>query len=387
MLGSALLTSVLSSSTLAQITANLPGKPAVTAEDSISLAGDLIDNVLVPRTGNPLTEPSTIAPFNLGSFDIVINAGPTLAGNAAALAAFNRAAVAWEARISDSITVTIAADLGTLGPGILGSTSSVILQGPYTTIRDQMVVDGANEADDSITASLPTALQFTATIPAGRSLSGNLLGSKANLKALGFTGLDVTFGVTDATITFSNSFAFDFDNSDGVVGIDFETVAAHELGHALGFFSIVDSVNAGQNPIPPVTLDLFRFADGTAEDPTTIPEFTTFPRNLVPGVTAITDEINGSPERQMSTGLTNPSFPGTDGRQASHWKDDDLSGFFIGLMDPTLASGQFYGPQDSDFRALDLIGYEIISLVPESNSVLVALSLVGLVGWRVLRKA
>ena len=59
----------------------------------------------------------------LGSFNIVINAGAGLAGNAAALAAFNRAADQWEAWISDPITVTIVADLQNLGnPSIIGST-------------------------------------------------------------------------------------------------------------------------------------------------------------------------------------------------------------------------------------------------------------------------
>jgi hypothetical protein len=88
----------------------------------------------------------------------------------------------------------------------------------------------------------------------------------------------------------------------------------------------------------------------------------------------------------MSTGTTNASFPGTDGRQAGHWKADELTGNFIGLMDPTLAPGQFYGPQDSDFRALDLIGFEIAP-VPEPQSILIAVSLAGLAGWRERRKS
>jgi hypothetical protein len=131
-----------------------------------------------------------------------------------------------------------------------------------------------------------------------------------------------------------------------------------------------------------LTLDLFRFANNTAADPGTALDFTAFARNQIPGVDAITDEINGlNAERRMSTGLTNVSFPGTDGRQASHWKADELTGNFIGLMDPTLAPTQFYGPQDSDFRALDLIGYEVAP-VPEPAAILVAASLLGIAGWR-----
>jgi len=375
----ALLAAVLAPSARGQITVGLPGSAA--EESALSVAGDLVDNVLVPRPAGQSLGEVSVPPVNLGTFDIVIVPGATLAGNAAALAAFNRAALAWEARISDPIVITINADLASLGAGIIGSTSSVVLQAGYTAIRDSMVADSVGEADDTIVASLPTAGQFLATVPSvpASSLSGNLLGTKANLKALGFAGLDVSFGVSDASITFSTNFSFDFDNSNGVGAglMDFETVAAHEIGHALGFFSIVDSVNAGQTSISPNTLDLFRFANGTANDPTTAANFTTFARNLVPGTNAINDEINGAiPELGMSTGLTS-SFAGTDGRQASHWKADELTGNFIGIMDPTLAFGQFYGPQDTDFRALDLIGYEVVQVPIPEPSALSALLLGG----------
>jgi hypothetical protein len=232
--------------------------------------------------------------------------------------------------------------------------------------------DAADEPSNAIVASIPTVAQFTAFVPAGVSLNGNIVASKANLKALGFTGLDTSFGVSDASITFSTGFAFDFDNRDGVTPgqTDFETVAAHEIGHALGFFSIVDSINAGATSVSFSTLDLFRFVNDIAgQDPATSGDFTTFPRNLVPGADGITDEINGV-ERRMSTGLPNISFPGTDGRQASHWKADELTGVFIGLMDPTLASGVAYGPADSDFRALDLIGYDVVSLKKRRGQVI-----------------
>ena len=341
--------------------------PPVT-EGTITLAGDLIDNVLVPRTGDSITVAPGLPPQNLGTFDIVIVPGVNLAANAAALAAFNRAAQAWEARISDPITITINADMAALGAGIIGSASSVTLQAGYSSIRNAVVADAVGELDDAITASLPTAAQFVGTVPSGSALSGLVLGTKANLKALGFTGLDDSFGVSDAAITFSTAFSFDFDNSNGVgAGLtDFETVAAHEIGHALGFFSIVDSVNGGATSISPSTLDLYRFANNEADDPSTAGEFTTFARNFIPGVDAITDEATAL-ELRMSTGLSNVNFSGTDGRQGSHWKADDLTGNFIGLMDPTLAAGQFYGPQESDFRALDLIGYDLV-MVPEISS-------------------
>jgi hypothetical protein len=63
------------------------------------------------------------------------------------------------------------------------------------------------------------------------------------------------------------------------------------------------------------------------------------------------------PELSLSTGR--PDGTGGDGRQASHWKDDDLSGFYIGIMDPTQPTGTLGRITDSDLMALDAMGYTI----------------------------
>jgi hypothetical protein len=318
-------------------------------------------------------------PNNLGTFGIVIVPGPGLASNAPALAAFNRAAQAWSGQFSDPITVTINADLRSTDPGgnpfpagVIGSTSSVTLQGGYDLIRNQMVADAQAQppsANNQIVSSLPTSGQFSANLPAGRSFGGNILVTKANAKALGFTGLDGTFGVSDANMVFNSGFTFDFDSSNGVTPgqIDFQTTATHEIGHALGFTSIVDSVN--NNPtltsVSPTTLDLFRFgqSSGNPQNPS---DFTTFARELRPGQDSITDDLTS--EYRMSSGLQTAEFPagsGTDGQQASHWKDDVQSGVFVGIMDPTLAFGTIETPTDADYRAFDLIGYDV---VPEPSA-------------------
>ena len=83
----------------------------------------------------------------------------------------------------------------------------------------------------------------------------------------------------------------------------------------------------------------------------------------------------------MSTGLTGA---GSDGRQASHWKADELTGALIGLMDPTLANGVSYSATEADFRALDLIGYDIAA-IPEPNRgamLVLGLAVFGLVRLR-----
>jgi len=379
----ALLAAVLVPFARGEITVGLPNSDAV--DSPVTFYGHLVDNVPVPvapRTGGAQSPGEVSAPpVSIGTFNIVLNAGAALAGNAAALAAFNRAALQWEGFFSDPITITIDANLANLGnPSIIGQASSVLLQAGYNTIRNQLVADSALDLDDSINALLPTAAQFTAQVPAGFSLNGNLVGTKANLKAMGFTGLDGLFGASDGQITFNSTFAFDFDNSNGVTPgtVDFETVAIHEIGHTLGFISAVDFVDSvAAQAFSPEILDLFRFRNGTANDPTLPANFTTFARDLSFNTDAITDFVlpsaGGEPiENRMSTG-----FNLGDGRQASHWKDDSLTAILVGVMDPTLPSALVENISGSDVRALDLIGYDSIRTPIPEPSVFSALLLGG----------
>ena len=221
----------------------------------------------------PLIGFEPLEPRQLLAIDINIIPGLGLEGNDDALAAFERAALAWEYHIADDIVVNIDADLADLGDeNVIGQTGSVLLVGGYDLIRNQLVLDSAGETDDAIVAALPTAGQASFQMPKGFKLDGNLLSSKAALKAAGFAGLDAQFGDSDAEITFNSTFSFDYDNSLAGGGVspdtmDFETVAIHEIGHALGFISEVDTIDfvsgvGGKRPrISPSTLDLYRFPE------------------------------------------------------------------------------------------------------------------------------
>src|SRR5262245_40452178 len=294
--------------------------------------------------------------LRLSAFDIAIVPGPGLAAQPAAMAAFERAARQWEAYISDPITVTIEAEIAPIGDAqVIGSTEPVTLSGDYDLVRNRIVADA--DADDGVLTWLPTAGEFSTYLPSGYSLTGRLVGTKANFKAAGFGGLDEQFGPTDATIVFNSLFDFDFDNRDGVMpgAIDFETVAAHEIGHALGFQSEVDIVDMY---LPPLevdigVLDLFRFRNDTLADPSTSAQFQVAPRSMVPGQDDIFDVV--TLEARMSTGAMTG-----DGRQASHWKDDLLTGLMVGLMDPTLPRGSQEAITTADIRTLDAIGWDIV---------------------------
>jgi hypothetical protein len=350
--------------------------PLASAQDArtpVVLDSVLFDTVEVPLLGNSLESSGTSSltpieypPLNLGSFDIVIT--PT-GMTQPAIDAFNRAAVQWEQYIGDSITVRINAALAALDPGILGGATVQLYTYPYASLRTAMTTDAADEGtNDSIVASLPTSAQLQFYKPVGMTQSSSALISRANALALGIAVPDVP----DASITFSTAYSYDYDNSNGVPDgyIDFETLAAHEIGHALGFFSSVDYINAGlMTDITLSPLDLFRFRDGSSNDPTSTADFSTFLRDLVPGSAGsqpIFDDLGT--EIMMSSGRNDPLYPvfvGRDGNQASHWKDN-LS---LGLMDPTLAYAEISRPNANDLRALDLIGYEInFSPVPEVST-------------------
>lgn len=299
-----------------------------------------------------------------------------LSANPAALAAFNRAGQAWSSRFTNPITINIAARLtGGFAPNHIGNASSVKFQANYDFFRGKIVAAAAGEADDAIVAALPTLAQFNKTLPPGIVFNGKFSATKANFKALGYMDLidlDAVYGATDANITFNNVFAFDYDNSNGVSPgrIDFQTVAEHEIGHALGFISAVDGVDfmkdaglTGETLITP--LDLFRFRDGVAgQDPTTLAEFTSFPRYLNTGGVAIFDDL------LTETALGTGTLTG-DGDEASHWKNDDLTGQLLGVMDGSLYGGEIHPITAADIRALDLIGYHyVVASVPEPASAL-----------------
>jgi hypothetical protein len=309
------------------------------------------------------------APAAPAQVTIAINPGSGLAGNADALAAFNAAAAEWTSRLTTAptvgpITIRINADLTNLGNvNVIGQASVAAFTDSYDAFRANLVATAAGQPSKAILNSLPTAAQFTAALPGGRTFDGTITASTANAKALGYT-----FSPTqvDGTITFNSQFAFDYDRTNGTTATDFQTVAGHEIGHVLGFVSAVDDIDettAAQYPNVTVNpLDLFRF-NNAGPKPVTAADFTSFARELRPGQEAVTSDT--ASEYRMSTGrLTG------DGRQASHWKDTPAVAQRIGIMDPTLGSGEVWDITAADLRAFELIGFNLIP-IPEPGALMV----------------
>jgi hypothetical protein len=299
---------------------------------------------------------------------ISLNPGAALSANPAALGAFRRAAATWETLFSDPIVVTVTADLGTFAnEHTIGSASTNLVLRAHDQVRGNMAADAAGSSTLGIAEALPTYGQFIPTMPAGFSYSGQIVLTRANAKALGLSVSNPLTG-TDATITFNSAFSFDYDRSDGVTSgqMDFETVAAHEIGHSLGFISWVDGIRgASPGAFPVSPLDLFRFHTGAA--PSTLAAFTSAPRELTPGQSAVfSDSIF---QWSMSNGID---------RQASHWLDTPNQSVYIGLMDPVLGYAMYETPTQADLRAFDLIGYDLA--VPEPGTALLLVGGVLLLG-------
>jgi len=167
---------------------------------------------------------------------------------------------------------------------------------------------------------------------------------------------------------------WDHDAGDGSVSssqLDALSVALHEIGHTLGYVSgldapglliatenfqsaeveeIDDDDGSGYyqdllNNLHQVTpLDLFRRSSDTAGTRTT--EFTigNNPYFSINGSTNLGDFSEG-----LATSL------GGDGYQASHWKNSSNP---LGIMDPTIATGETMTIEELDLRTFDVIGWD-----------------------------
>ncbi|MBP6821345.1 MAG: NF038122 family metalloprotease [Acidobacteria bacterium] len=166
------------------------------------------------------------------------------------------------------------------------------------------------------------------------------------------------------TIGFNSNKKYDFDPSDGIDAdkLDFEALMLREIGRALGFVSSAGSAEAKhENPANTAFHDLetmwdiFRFRDRIS-----LPEFNFARRAQLSGGKHIF--FAGGQELELSTGK--PNGQGGDGRPAGHWKDDELTGQYLGIMDPTYAAGERGGITANDLSALDYFGYTVWASTP-----------------------
>ncbi|MFB2897047.1 NF038122 family metalloprotease [Aerosakkonemataceae cyanobacterium BLCC-F50] len=309
-----------------------------------------------------------------------------------ALAGFQTASDLWSDLLIDNVTVNLDIGYRALGSGVLGETGTTLYDRSYSVLRNALSLD-ATSTDDAIAVSnlqtgsaLDMLINYTANNPNGsgsatpyfdnNNSNNNRLAllTGANAKALGLLPADNAD--SDGSIAFSSLFNFDFDRTDGIDAdkYDFISVAAHEIGHALGFISSVDDIDyvAGflkqtsqysENDYLPTTADFFRFSSNSIQ----------YGKSVIDLTAGSTDQyfsIDGGNTRiaSFSTG----QFLG-DRRQASHWKDDILTGVYLGIMDPGYSSPVLSRTQprfitNNDVMLFDVIGWDRRA-VPEPSTV------------------
>ncbi len=289
---------------------------------------------------------------------IVLRATQQLQQNATASAAFTRAAQNWESVIKSPVTIYIDVDFGTTGFGqqfpanVLGGTSAPSSGFPYQSVRTNLNAEAAGEGNATKQAIFSALPANAVPTDRGDALSVDVYDSIA--RAIGL--LPATAQSTDnaAQIAFNSNNTFDFDPSDGITAgsIDFDAVATHEIGHALGFDS-----DAGESLPRPTIWDLYRFHTGT-----TSATFSSAQRIMTIGVSPFDlqfDFIPGNPELGLSTGGPDPSSSTGDGWQSSHWKHVASCAGYIGIMDPAISNGCRRTITSNDILALGSFGYNL----------------------------
>lgn len=204
---------------------------------------------------------------------ITLRATTQLDSFPAAKAAFLKAAAQWEQLIQSPISIVVDVDFGPArfgqpySEGVLGATGAQSLFNSvgYTTLRNRLIAG----TSDPQKFALYSALRNPSITTDGGDTTA-MVATSATLRMMGEIPsianplLETNLG-NPPSIGFNSAFNFDFDPTDGIAAgkLDFDSVAVHEIGHALGFTSLVGARElTPASPLAVSAWDVFRFRPG-----------------------------------------------------------------------------------------------------------------------------
>lgn len=333
------------------------------------------------------------APAQLDAASIVLVDQGGLAGSAAE-ASFQIAAAYWGSILTNDVEIRIGVEIRPLGrqlgissntlmdyavtdwvDGVAATKSGSVLD--QTIVMPELVDGGATFVTTGTDAGGGSDSEVYRLVEGSTESSKTLYTNTAVVKAVGGEARYSNANVdkVDGSIAFNSDAAFDYDPTDGTTAgsYDFLTTAIHELGHALGFSSGLDTLDAGSAPKGEsggtdwndsslyTALDMFRYSDD--------------PNDVVAGDGAVLDlsvgtetyfSVDGGKTavagNRLATGVANG-----DGDEASHWQDragcDE-----IGVMSPTACSGSADVVTAVDLAAFDAIGWNLDESVRDDSA-------------------
>jgi len=265
-------------------------------------------------------------------------------------AAFIMASAAWSARFTDNITVNLSIGFSNLGAGTLGQTTINTAYYSASSVQAHLAADATSVDDAKAIAAFPV-----------HDSSAFMGLTTAQARAIGFSP---TPSGSDAFIELNSLYNYSTSrNAAGGIAAgtyDLVGLAEHEIGHALGFLSVIDGVTFTQT-----LLDQYRYSSpGDQETDAGNAYF-----SLDGGVTTLASFADGK----------------TD--QASHWQQGTAVDGAVALMNPGLVIGQVQNITDLDSRAFDVIGYNRrVVAVPEPATWAMMISGFGMIGGALRRR-